>query len=488
MGWIQGGYAGCLKLSQTSENAGPRPLNKEAPKTPAIRLEGVSKYFPIYTSRRDRFQALVFGHRWRDRSQFAAIDNLSLEVKKGETLGILGVNGAGKSTLLQIIVQTLTASRGLVEIDGTISALLELGAGLNPAWTGRENALFQCRLHQLPESQIKELVQKVEEFADIGSFFDQPLRTYSSGMYMRVAFASAIMNEPDILIVDEALAVGDTRFQNKCFSRFKEFQKNGKTILFVTHAPDLVANYCSRAIVMDKGDIVFDGLPKDAIARFHEVMFKGAVAEPSAEIDQAEEAVSVEEVNLPAGVQSKSAPDRHRFFDPENVSDILETRNFYSSQGHRHGNGKATIIDVQLVEGDSANFGLLQSGSRTTLLIRVLANESIRDCSIGLNFNTIDGVKIHGTTSEMMSGTLFDIKKGDDIVAEFQFDASFYSGDYFVDISVSELQGGEYNVCDVRFSCIVLNVISAPSFNGLVNLNGDFSGIEHWGKPASEVS
>ena len=213
---------------------------------------------------------------WRVwHSPFHALKDVSFDVQPGEHLGILGINGAGKSTLLQILTGVLTPTSGAVQVRGRVAALLELGAGFNPQLTGRENVTFQLQLQlqNPPEREIEKKIDEVEAFADIGEFFDQPIKTYSSGMYVRVAFASAILTDPDILIIDEALAVGDARFQKKCFDQFNALKGRGTTIILVTHDIFGAKAYCSRLLLLHHGQLLANGAPDDVVTQFMQILY-----------------------------------------------------------------------------------------------------------------------------------------------------------------------------------------------------------------------
>jgi lipopolysaccharide transport system ATP-binding protein len=239
----------------------------------AISVRDVTKKYRLFRSPQERLKEALF--RKRHHKEFWALKGVSFEVPRGQTVGILGRNGSGKSSLLQIIAGIMQPTGGEVIVNGRISVLLELGAGFNPEFTGRENARFQAQLVGLPREEIDRRLREIEAFADIGEFFDQPVKTYSSGMFVRVAFASAVNVDPDILIVDEALAVGDVRFQHKCFQTFIEFQKRNKTILLATHNTDAVVKHCGRAILLDGAQLLVDGLPKNVVDCYLEIMFTG---------------------------------------------------------------------------------------------------------------------------------------------------------------------------------------------------------------------
>lgn len=241
---------------------------------PVIKIEGVSKCYKIYSGSRDRIiQAFfdLFIKRLKSKhsiryKEFWALKPISLTVEQGETVGLIGRNGSGKSTLLQIIAGTLEPTEGNVEINGRIAALLELGAGFNPEFTGRENVYLNASVLGLKNEEIKNKFNEIEDFAEIGSFIDQPVKHYSSGMYARLAFAVAISVDPKILIVDEALAVGDEPFQRKCFARIEEIKKKGGSILFVSHSASTVVSLCDRAVLLHNGERLFTGAPKTAVS------------------------------------------------------------------------------------------------------------------------------------------------------------------------------------------------------------------------------
>lgn len=233
----------------------------------AISLQNVSKCFKRYSRPIDRLKE-VFQPSKGDERNFWALQTLDLEINKGETLGIIGRNGSGKSTLLQIIAGTLTPTTGQVEVNGRIAALLELGSGFNPEFTGRQNVFFNGQLLGLSKAQIEANFDRIAAFAEIGDFLDQPVKTYSSGMIVRLAFAVQAYLSPDIFIIDEALSVGDIFFQQKCARRLEELRQNGTTLLFVSHDMSVVRNLCSRAIYLKKGKVIAEGDTKTVIREY----------------------------------------------------------------------------------------------------------------------------------------------------------------------------------------------------------------------------
>ena len=271
-----------------------------------VQVEGLGKDYRIYGRPIDRIREMYSIRGRTYHSVFTALDNVTFDIRAGETVGIIGPNGSGKSTLLEIICGTLNPSRGDVAVEGRLAALLELGAGFNPAFSGRENVYLNAALLGISREEIDERFDEIVDFAGIGEFIEHPVSTYSSGMYVRLAFATAVNSEPEILIVDEALAVGDIRFQRKCFRRFQEMQKAGKTILFVTHSVDLVQAHCSRGIYLKSGEVRAIGKPKEVIQEYLEDLF-GAVGVQASDSTSEDTAPAM---NVPAdeAVSSRHQP------------------------------------------------------------------------------------------------------------------------------------------------------------------------------------
>ncbi|WP_199624323.1 ABC transporter ATP-binding protein [Paenibacillus alkalitolerans] len=238
----------------------------------AISVQNISKSYRMYPSPQDRLKQFFVGSKKQFFKEFWALNNVSFDVRKGESVGIIGKNGSGKSTILQIITGTLKPTSGEVKLNGKVSALLELGSGFNPEFTGRENAIMNGAIMGLTQSEMVDRLPLIEEFAEIGDFIDQPVKTYSSGMFVRLAFACAVNVNPDILIVDEALAVGDMRFQLKCIDKMKSFKKEGKTILFVSHDSYAVRNFCDQAIWMMDGQVHLRGDVKTVTEQYQDFM------------------------------------------------------------------------------------------------------------------------------------------------------------------------------------------------------------------------
>jgi lipopolysaccharide transport system ATP-binding protein len=239
----------------------------------AVSIQNVCKKYRLFASPHERVKEALHPFRKQYHKEFWALKGVSFDVLKGQTLGILGRNGSGKSTLLQIIASVLHPTTGSLEVSGRVSALLELGAGFNPEFTGRDNVILNGAIQGVPRDEMISRMPEIEAFADIGDFFDQPVKIYSSGMFVRVAFASAINVDPDILIVDEALSVGDAKFQNKCFQKFHEFQAQKKTIILVTHAIETVTRLCDCAVLLQHGKVVKLGSPNEVANIYFDMLF-----------------------------------------------------------------------------------------------------------------------------------------------------------------------------------------------------------------------
>jgi lipopolysaccharide transport system ATP-binding protein len=239
----------------------------------SIRARGLSKAYRIFKAPEDRLKQMLFG-RWRSfHHEFWALRDVDLDVHKGETVGLIGINGSGKSTLLQLICGTLTPTNGTVRVRGRIAALLELGAGFNPEFTGHDNVFINGAILGMTQKQMEARYNDIVKFADIGEFLDQPVKTYSSGMYARLAFAVAIHVDPEILMVDELLSVGDEAFQRKCFARIREIRNAGATVLFVSHAAPTIVQLCDRAVLLDHGRRLLTANPKLAVAKYQKLVY-----------------------------------------------------------------------------------------------------------------------------------------------------------------------------------------------------------------------
>lgn len=408
----------------------------------AIRVSNLSKVYQIYERPQDRLkqsivprlQRMIFREPRRYYSEFWALNDVSLEVKKGETVGIIGRNGAGKSTILQIICGTLAPTYGSVETTGRVAALLELGSGFNPEYTGRENVYMNGAVLGLNRDEIDDRYVDIERFAEIGKFIDQPVKTYSSGMVVRLAFAVAINVNPEILIVDEALAVGDELFQRKCFSRIEEIRLSGATILFVSHSGAQIIELCNRAILMDAGDNIMSGQPKDVVSQYFKLLNAPEYrkAELRAEIvGKSGQSLSTNSVGNDRDVlpHCSATPEKENLetFDPNLIpGSTIE----YESHG--------PVIDLpQLRNFDGQQVNGLIRGRRYRYCYRVVFHKSASQVRFGMSIKTTTGFSLGGALSApTLACSIPYVAKGKTVDVEFSFFCHLNPGIYFMNAGV----------------------------------------------------
>lgn len=400
----------------------------------AISLTNVSKSYRRYSRPVDRLKEILLPSRSR-AEVFWALQDVNLEVAQGQTLGIVGQNGSGKSTLLQIIAGTLTPTKGDVKVKGRVSALLELGSGFNPDFTGRQNVFFNGQILGLSKKEIAAKFDDIATFADIGDFLDQPLKTYSSGMAVRLAFAVAAHIDPKILIVDEALAVGDAKFQARCMKKIRQLQVEGVTLLLVSHDLSSIKFLCDRAILMDGGLLREQGTPKYVINRYIALL-------------------SSEQTN---------APTKAKSINP------LEDTDSYNFDWHRHGNGGLTIENVKIVDASNKNIkGKVQTGSDFRIFIELLAHQNINDFIVGISLRTLTGIVLYGTNTKLLSIPLPELQKNQKIQIAFELTCHLHKGLYSLSIAAHSSLGVSYDWID---DYMVLEVIGNHSCDGLIDLN-----------------
>jgi lipopolysaccharide transport system ATP-binding protein len=441
------------------------------PDSPAVSARGLRKKYRLFTSQADRLKEAFHPFRRQFHREFWALNGVSFDLPKGRTLGILGANGSGKSTLLQVIAGILHPTSGSVTIEGRVAALLELGAGFNPEFTGRDNVILNGAINGISGREITRRLPEIEEFADIGEFFDQPVKTYSSGMFVRVAFAVAINVDPDILIIDEALAVGDARFQNKCYDRLARFQKDGKTIILVTHDTRAVANHCDLALVMDHGANVFFGHPLRAIDLYYDLLYP---AHGTTRLADAGAAVN------PAGKAPRSgiSSAEEAFWNAGLREDRCPGHPSYNAHERRIGHRSAEIIDHLLLSEAGADEQSFPSGTRLRLLVKVMPTQDVPKFLAGFSIKTIDGVEIYGThTGSSLLDVPQSLAAGQIYFCEFVFEQNLLPGDYFVDVGLAEDDGTPSgSVIEVRRSLLHFTVIPSERsrFTGMVDFRAQF--------------
>jgi homopolymeric O-antigen transport system ATP-binding protein len=411
--------------------------------TAALRIHQVSKQYRAYARPGDRLKESLTRGRFRRHKEFWALQDISFELDKGEIVGIIGPNGCGKSTLLQIIAGTLEPTHGDVWHEGRISALLELGAGFDPEFTGVENVYMNASLLGFSRRETDRLFPHIERFAEIGDFLYQPVKTYSSGMYVRLAFAIAASVEPDILIIDEALAVGDAVFQHRCLRRIKELHELGTTVLFVSHDAAAIRALCSRAILMSHGRIISDGEPADVLNCYQEIVM---------ERERAYEAESEALVGDAAGAKAET-------FEP-------------LSFGYRHGNRNAEIVIAELADTTGRRVEIIETGTPVTMRVAARFNTDVDDPVIGFLIRNRHGISAFGTNTGEQRLELGSLRRGETVEVTFSFNCWLGIDNYSISCAVHSREGEAYDWLDgVRF----FRITSMRLTEGIANLNATVS-------------
>ena len=424
----------------------------------AVRVDNLGKCYQIYERPRDRLlQMLMRGHRQYYR-EFWALRGVSFAVRRGETIGIIGRNGSGKSTLLQMICGTLNPTEGSIQTRGRITALLELGSGFNPEFTGEENIFMNGAVLGLSEAEMHACFDDIVDFADIGDFIRQPVKTYSSGMAVRLAFAVQAMVGPDILVVDEALAVGDAKFQAKCFDRLNQLKQRGTSILLVTHSGEQIVTHCSQAILLDNGMMVEKGEPKQVVNRYMDILFgkeRKTVAVPAV---------------APSPVAAGQVADGA--YPLNNLEDVFATRPGYNPHEYRWGDGTAIIQDFYLLADDTPSPSAVTTGQRIRLVVSIRFCEDLVRPILGVTVKSKEGVTLYGTNSETLTIDDFQQygRKGTVINAVAEFSCALAQGDYFLSLGVATRVGEEIVPHDRRYDAIHLQVRPNATFFGLADL------------------
>lgn len=387
-----------------------------------LHVQNVSKAYRLYERPVDRLlEALPFSSRAK-APEFWALRDVDVSVERGEVLAVVGPNGSGKSTLLQVVCGILEPTRGRVLTHGRIAALLELGAGFNPEFTGRENVFLNGEILGLSRQEIKQTFPSIEAFAEIGSFIDRPVKEYSSGMYVRLAFAAAIHVDPEILIVDEALAVGDVIFANRCIRKFEELKLRGVTVLFVSHDLGLVKRLADRALLLVDGRIASYGNPSEVVNRY-----VGLVLERQ-ERDQA----------APAAGFSQS----------------------------RHGDGASKVVDVALLNAGRERAASVEPGEPLTVRVRAKATQDLDSPVVGMLIRNRLGIDVWGTNTRIEGVDLGPVKAGETFEVEFAFDCALTRQDYTLTVATQYREGYSQDWLD---DALAFSVVDTRDVAGLAN-------------------
>jgi len=410
----------------------------------AVRLNGVSKCYWTHKRPINRLLAALFPKK-QQGEPFWALNDVNFTVNKGETVGLVGRNGAGKSTLLQVITGILQPTKGSFEVNGRVSALLELGAGFNPEFTGLENARLNASLMGLSKQEFTQALPDIIEFSGLGDFLHRPVKTYSSGMFVRLAFAVAINMRPDVLIIDEALAVGDIRFQSKCFRRLDALKEEGVSILFVTHSTESVLKYCDRAVLIDKGQALHIGEPKMVVQRYMEMMF-----------DSDHEASASTEIETTAVAQSGLL---------DSSVDYCKQQPSYNENEERWGDQRAKIIDYELLIDGKPAIRAYPS-QRLTVRFTTAFLADLEGIIFGLTVKLASGETVYGTNTRLQEMEIEPFKKGQQVAVSFELTANLLAGDYFISLGVAQDHLDKDNVAiDRRYDMIHFQMDSVGQAN-----------------------
>lgn len=409
-------------------------MSAPTPRDVAIAARGLSKAYRIYARPQDRLKQM-FLRRRRLYAEFWAVRGVDLEIRRGETVGIVGRNGSGKSTLLKMICGTLSPSEGEIHTAGRVAPILAIGTGFNAEFSGRENVMMNATLLGFSDAEIRERLDAIAAFADIGPFFERPVKSYSSGMYARLAFAIAIHTEPDVLVIDETLAVGDEAFNRKCFSRIEEIKRRGATILFVSHSANLIVELCDRAILLDGGERLLTSEPKTVIARYHRLLYAKASEVPAIReeiraIDRGEEL----EGGASAWAETAPAPRGRSSarFDPKLRS---ESTVEYPANGAR-------IRDPRILDADGEVVNVLRHGEVYTYAYEVEFADDAFEARFGMLIRTVTGVDLGGQASHPPRRGLEHVAAGSVARVRFAFRALLAPGVYFLNAGCLGLRDG----------------------------------------------
>jgi ABC-type polysaccharide/polyol phosphate transport system ATPase subunit len=503
--------------------------------TVAISVKSLSKKYRLFNSPEERFKESLHPFKKKYHKEFWALKDISIDVKKGSTVGIIGRNGSGKSTLLQTICGVLRATSGEVTVNGRISALLELGAGFNPELTGRQNAVLNGIVQGFSKEEMNAKIPRIEEFADIGEFFDQPVKIYSSGMFVRLAFASAINVDPDILIVDEALAVGDAKFQHKCYNKFLEFQGNGKTILFVTHSTEAVVRHCDTAILLDHGRVIDMGDPKTITNYYMDLLFTGKIhgyasspvfidegyrgfnivhygkkyytfSQSLGQIDldrllESELHVlmvehkcavgsSLEEVKqlvdrmVSPGIDisnqavkvppKKEKTELERFLEEIPAGDNCVNRRSYNKDEYRYGDRRAEIVDYLIVAGNKYDPMTIDSGEVVDIYVKIKCLVEVSSPMYGFAIKNIDGMTVYANNTRLHNMNISKMFADTLCVIKWSIKFDLNRGDVFLNLGVAEKKDIDLPI-DIRKDIIHLCIQTTEDFVGLARFETSFS-------------
>ena len=410
----------------------------------AIEVDNVQKIYKLYDKPSDRMkEAFGFGKKKKHKLHYA-LKGVDMKIYQGETVGIIGTNGSGKSTILKIITGVLNPTSGRVLVNGRISALLELGAGFNMEYNGIENVYLNGTMMGFSEKEIEAKLPEILSFADIGDYVYQPVKTYSSGMFVRLAFAVAINIDPEILVVDEALSVGDVFFQAKCYHKFEEFKKQGKTILFVSHDLSSVSKYCDRVVLLNKGVKLDEGSPKQMVDLYKQLL----VGQNPVKQNE-----SASEEQIPAE-------------NSEELGDFQMNPNMLE-----YGSRIAEITDFRVIDDKGMCSNTIEKGSEFKIRMKVRFNEDIQEPIMAYTFKNIQGTEITGTNTMYENAKVERSGKGDTCTVTFTQTMNLQGGEYLLSFGCTGYKNGDFTVFHRLYDACNITVISSKNTVGFYDMD-----------------
>lgn len=431
----------------------------------AIKVDHVSKIYKLYDKPTDRVKESLGLTRKKLSKDHYALNDMNFDVYRGETVGIIGTNGAGKSTILKIITGVLNPTSGNVQIHGRISALLELGAGFNMEYTGIENVYLNGTMIGFSKEEIDAKLDDILKFADIGDFVYQPCKTYSSGMFVRLAFAVAINIDPEILIVDEALSVGDVFFQAKCYKKFEEFKQMGKTILFVSHDLGSIAKYCDRVVLLNKGTKLAEGSAKEMVDLYKKVLVN-----------------QYDEFEIPPGQDDAPTIEAAEATQPqEETKQVVSGDNTWDSNWksqltlnpeiQEYGEGQVKIADVAILDSQGNITNVVEKGSRFIIKMRLAFSEEVSDPIFAMTIKNLQGTDVTGTNTFYEGIDTGTIAAGEQRIATFEQQLDLQGGDYLISLGCTGYIAGEFHVFHRLYDFCNLTVVSNKNTVGFYDTN-----------------
>ena len=432
----------------------------------AITVKDVTKIYKLYDKPIDRLKEALNPFHKEYHKKFYALNNLSFEVKKGETVGIIGSNGSGKSTILKIITGVLTPTTGEVEVNGVISALLELGAGFNMDYTGIENIYMNGTMMGFSKKEMDAKLQEILDFADIGDFVYQPVKTYSSGMFVRLAFALAINVEPEILIVDEALSVGDVFFQSKCYRRMEEIRQKGTTILMVTHDMGSIIKYCDKVVLLNKGNFVAEGAPGHMVDLYKKIL--------AGQMEGLEAAKDVDSDFSGETAEKEQKEKTYQLPHGKLMKDSLTI----NSNRTEYGDGRAEIYDLGLFDQRGNLTNLLLKGEEFTIKEKIRFAAPIQSPIFTYTIKDKKGTDLTGTNTMFEGTDIKPVKAGDEYEVSFTQKMTLQGGEYLLSMSCTGFEQGEHTVYHRLYDVANITVISNKNTVGVYDMESAVQAVK----------